>query len=104
MISNRRYTIFETFVGAGGSHLGFIQEKFHTVYVNDFVDECIQTLKYNNKNLIQENAYIDTRSILDINSFELRKTLKVEKGEIDVFFGGVVCKGFSLAGERNPMD
>lgn len=104
MKSNNRYTIFETFVGAGGSHLGFIQEKFRTVYVNDFVDECIQTLKYNNKNLIEEKAYIDTRSILDINSFELREKLKIKKGEIDVFFGGVVCKGFSLAGERNPMD
>lgn len=104
MAANTGYTIFETFVGAGGSHLGFMQENFRTIYVNDIVKECIQTLEYNNKNLKEEKAYLDIRSILDINSHELRKKLKVDIGEIDVFFGGVVCKGFSLAGERSPID
>ena len=28
---NTGYTILETFVGAGGSHLGFMQENFKTV-------------------------------------------------------------------------
>ncbi len=101
---NNGYTIFETFVGAGGSHLGFVQENFRTVYVNDFVKDCLDTLVYNNSNIIKENAYIDNRSILDINPKDLHDKLGVETGEIDVFFGGVVCKGFSLAGERNPYD
>ena len=30
--------------------------------------------------------------------------MKLEKGELDVMFGGIVCKGFSLAGERSPND
>jgi len=34
---NTGYTVFETFVGAGGSHIGFMQENFRTIYVNDFI-------------------------------------------------------------------
>lgn len=101
---NNGYTLFETFVGAGGSHVGFMQEDFRTLYVNDFVKDCLDTLIYNNPNIIKEKAYIDNRSILDINPQELHTKLGVETGKIDVFFGGVVCKGFSLAGERNPYD
>ncbi|MBM7641797.1 DNA cytosine methyltransferase [Streptococcus loxodontisalivarius] len=104
MAANTGYTIFETFVGAGGSHLGFMQENFRTVYVNDFVKECLDTLVYNNPNLKEEKAFIDNSSITDINPAALRQKLNVKKGEIDVFFGGVVCKSFSLAGERNPID
>lgn len=104
MGANTGYTIFETFVGAGGSHIGFMRENFRTIYVNDFVKECLETLIYNNPNLIEEGAKIDNSSIMDIDPLKLRKELKVEKGEIDVFFGGIVCKGFSLAGERSPND
>ena len=104
MPANTGYTIFETFVGAGGSHLGFMQENFRTVYVNDFIDDCLKTLVYNNPNLIEEKAFIDNRSIMDIDPIELREKLNIPVGEIDVFFGGVVCKSFSLAGERNPID
>lgn len=101
---NKNYTIFETFVGAGGSHRGFKEMGFKSVYVNDFEENCIKTLKHNNPDLISDGTYIDNRSIVDINSSELRKKLKVEPKEIDIMFGGVVCKGFSLAGERNPND
>lgn len=102
--ANNGYTIFETFVGAGGSHLGFMQENFRTVYANDFVDDCLKTLEYNNPNLKLENAYLDNTSIVDIDESKLKKKLNVATGEIDVFFGGIVCKGFSLAGERSPSD
>lgn len=104
MSANTGYTIFETFVGAGGSHIGFMQENFKTVYVNDFVEDCLKTLVYNNRNLEEEKAFIDNRSILEIDAHNLRKDLNVDIGDIDVFFGGVVCKSFSLAGERNPID
>lgn len=85
MKANTGYSIFETFVGAGGSHIGFIQENFKTIYVNDFVEDCLKTLVYNNPNLIEEKAYIDNRSILDIDAKELRNNLHVNKGDIDVF-------------------
>lgn len=103
-MQKKQYTIFETFVGAGGSHLGFKNNNFRTVYVNDFDDSALKTLVHNNPELLKEKAFIDNRSIIDIDPKQLRNCLNVDVGEIDVFFGGIVCKGFSLAGERNPMD
>jgi DNA (cytosine-5)-methyltransferase 1 len=97
------YTIFETFVGAGGTHIGFGQNGFVSRYVNDIEDKCLETLIYNNPN-IKKTAFIDNTSILDIDIDNLLKNTKMQKKELDVFFGGIVCKGFSLAGERSPND
>ena len=97
------YSIFETFVGAGGAHIGFCENGFVSKYVNDIEPTCLKTLIHNNPN-IKETAYIDNDSILDINSKELLNKTNMEKGKLDVFFGGIVCKGFSLAGERSPND
>ena len=97
------YTIFETFVGAGGTHIGFCQNGFESKYVNDIEDKCLETLIYNNPH-IKKTAYIDKTSILDVDIDNLLKNTKMKKYELDVFFGGIVCKGFSLAGERSPND
>lgn len=96
----KKYTIAETFVGAGGSHLGFKNNGFQTVYINEWSKNCIETLKYNNPEIF-ENAIIDNKDINDVDLDFLSKTLK---NKVDVLFGGVVCKGFSLAGEKSPVD
>lgn len=100
---NRKYTIFETFVGVGGSHIGFKRNGFKSLYVNDFCHEAIESLLINNPE-IKKTAYVDERSILDIDPTELLDMVHINKGELDVLFGGIVCKGFSLAGERSPSD
>ena len=97
------YTIFETFVGAGGSHIGFKQQGFKSVYVNDDNKDCIDTLLLNNPE-IKKTAFVDCRSVLDIDIANLLKNIGLHQGELDVMFGGIVCKGFSLAGERSPND
>jgi DNA (cytosine-5)-methyltransferase 1 len=97
------YTIFETFVGAGGAHIGFCENGFVSKYVNDIEPTCLETLVYNNPK-IKNTAYIDNDSILDIDPLVLLEKTGMKEGELDVFFGGIVCKGFSLAGERSPND
>lgn len=97
------YTIYETFVGAGGSHLGFKNNGFISKYVNDFSDECLETLLYNNPE-IKETAFVDNTSIVDVNPEYILSKTNMKPGELDVLFGGIVCKGFSLAGERSPND
>lgn len=99
----KEYTIFETFVGAGGSHIGFKQNGFKSVYVNDDNKDCIDTLLLNNPE-IKQTAFVDCRSVLDIDTDNLLNNIKLKQGELDVMFGGIVCKGFSLAGERSPND
>ena len=98
-----KFTILETFVGAGGSHIGFKQNGFESVFVNDISKLCIKTLLYNNPE-IQKTAVVNVGDINKLNGKEILKQIKFEKGQLDVMFGGIVCKGFSLAGERSPND
>lgn len=98
-----KYTIFETFVGAGGSHLGFKQAGFKSVFVNDVSEICINTLLKNNPE-ISKTAIVSVEDITNLNGKDILKKLDKKPGEIDVMFGGIVCKGFSLAGERSPND
>lgn len=94
------FNVAEFFVGAGGSHLGFMQQGFETLYVNDFDENALKTLEFNNKAHLK-NAIIDSTDITQISPKELKNRLKKP---VDVIFGGIVCKGFSLAGERSPAD
>lgn len=96
------YTIVETFVGCGGSHIGFERENFKTVFVNDIWDKSLKTLQYNNTKLTDEQIICE-----DINTLcekDLLTQYNIKKNDLDVLIGGVVCKGFSLAGVRNPYD
>ena len=97
------YTIFETFVGAGGSHLGFKNNGFQSRYVNDFCHEAMEALLINNPE-IKDTAIVDETSIVDVKPEEILVKSGLRVGELDVLFGGIVCKGFSLAGERSPND
>jgi DNA (cytosine-5)-methyltransferase 1 len=102
MSEKKKLSIVETFVGCGGSHIGFEGEGFETVFVNDIWSTSLDTLKLNNPKLNEEKVICE-----DINELckrNLLKEFKIKKKELDVLIGGVVCKGFSLAGVRNPYD
>lgn len=98
-----QYTLFETFVGAGGSHLGFKNNGFISKYVNDFNKDAMDTLIKNNPE-INQTAWVDISSIVERNPNDILKKTNMSPKELDVLFGGIVCKGFSLAGERSPND
>ena len=80
------YKVFETFVGAGGSHIGFMKNGFKSIYINDNNSDCMKTLLHNNPTL-KETAYVDNRSIIDIDEKNFLNNWVTKKGEIDVFFG-----------------
>jgi DNA (cytosine-5)-methyltransferase 1 len=96
---DERLTIVETFVGAGGALLGFKQAGFKTLFVNDIDSDMIQTLVQNQA--VTEEQCI-TCPIEELTEAMVREKCKAETP--DVLFGGIVCKGFSLAGVRNPFD
>ena len=92
-------TIIETFVGAGGAHLGFKNAGFKSLLVNDNDKDTIETLLLNN--------VIDKEQCLLCPIEDITEDMilsKIENKKVDVLFGGIVCKGFSLAGVRNPFD
>jgi DNA (cytosine-5)-methyltransferase 1 len=95
------FTVAETFVGCGGCHFGFKKSGYKSIFVNDIWEDAINTLKQNDKDL-KPNEII-CEDIYNINE-ELFITNNIDISNVDVFIGGVVCKGFSLAGIRNPYD
>lgn len=97
------YTILETFVGAGGSHLGFKKAGFKSVFVNDIEKNFLKTLCYNNPDT-EKSAIISNDDILNLDGHKILQQTHLKSGDLDVMFGGIVCKGFSLAGERSPND
>lgn len=98
-MNNNTLTIVETFVGAGGAHLGFKKAGFKSLLVNDCDKDTINTLIKNKA--INDNEYL-LCPIEDITQELLFS--KIGDNSVDVLFGGIVCKGFSLAGVRNPFD
>ena len=97
MIQPGQFTVGETFVGAGGTHVGFKEAGFKTLFVNDINKDCIKTLLFNNPELKSSSIY--QCSILDLNGKKIKNDIKNKS--LDVLFGGIVCKGFSLAGEKS---
>ena len=93
------YTIVETFVGAGGAHLGFQKAGFKSILVNDNEKNTINTLLLNK--VINDKEYL-LCPIEEITEEVIKS--KIRDAKVDVLFGGIVCKGFSLAGVRNPFD
>tara|TARA_B100000989_G_scaffold242584_1_gene189552 strand:- start:5027 stop:6295 length:1269 start_codon:yes stop_codon:yes gene_type:complete len=97
-----KYKTIETFAGAGGSFLGFKKAGFEACYVNDIDKDFLKTLKLNNKEL--SKIIVDDTPIEKIDFSQLRKKIGLKKKTLDVIFGGPVCKGYSLAGVRDPSD
>jgi DNA (cytosine-5)-methyltransferase 1 len=93
--------VVETFVGTGGSHIGFKKAGFKTIFVNDIWSDAINTLKQNNHELKDNQIILD--DIKNITSEELKKR-DIDISNIDVLIGGVVCKGFSNAGLKKSLD
>lgn len=95
-------TIVETFVGCGGSHLGFKNNNFIPIFVNDIWQTSLDTLSNNNEDL--KSSQIVCKDINELCKEDLLKKYNLDKKELTLLIGGVVCKGFSLAGVRNPYD
>ena len=98
-VGQNKFTIVETFVGCGGALLGFKKNGFESLLVNDIDKNMISTLLKNNC-VTEDIAY--TCPIEELTNDII--TDKIKDRNIDVLFGGIVCKGFSLAGVRNPFD
>ena len=90
----------DLFSGAGGITEGFRIAGYECLYANDAMPEAMETFRHNHP-----EAWGDCRNIETVKPAEIRKKLKVKKGEIDVLVGGPPCQGFSInAPERFMAD
>jgi len=81
----------DLFCGAGGIAEGFRQGGFKCLYGNDIDVDAMATFHENHV-----EALADHRAIEKVDASEIRRQLKLRKGELDVLVGGPPCQGFSI--------
>jgi len=89
----------DLFCGAGGLTLGFERNGFNTLAANEIYEDACKTYRANFPDVpcIQKD-------INDLTAEELMDGGNFDESDVDVIIGGPPCKGFSIAGERNPDD
>jgi DNA (cytosine-5)-methyltransferase 1 len=84
-------TSLDLFAGAGGLSTGLEMAGFDVLWANEVMPAYSESLAYNHPKAITETA-----DIREVDAGEVRKTLGVEKGELDLLAGGPPCQGFSI--------
>lgn len=108
MKSKKRKAI-SLFSGAGGMDIGIREAGFSILAEIDIDEHCCSTLMANAERQHWETRVYHT-DIRTIEPTDLLKDLELEKGELDLLFGGPPCQSFSFAGkqlglsdERGPL-
>ena len=81
----------DLFCGAGGITQGFHQAGYHCLYANDLMPEAIDTFRQNHP-----TTRAECKPIEEVNAATLRRSLGLQKGDLDVLVGGPPCQGFSI--------
>lgn len=98
------YRVLDLFSGAGGMSEGFLQAGFSIPFASDKSEQAELTYTSRHKQLGIETKYY-CGDVSELSKPEmLRAFLGSSISEIDVVCGGPPCQGFSLAGQRNPLD
>lgn len=81
----------DLFAGAGGITEGFRQAGFKCVFANDFNKDACATFALNHP-----NTPVACGPIESLDPHQVRKSIGLRKGELDVLVGGPPCQGFSI--------
>ena len=84
------FRAIDLFCGCGGLSCGFFQEGFEIIAS---VDSSALVLKTYQRNFPQTQVF--NQDIRDIDPADLRRALKLQRGELDCLIGGPPCQGFS---------
>lgn len=94
-----QYKAISLFAGAGGCSLGFSIYGVNILGAYDIWEEAVQTY---NRNFSGQKAHVTDLANCDFE--QIRKTLGLKKGELDLIIGGPPCQGFSTLGKRGEND
>lgn len=85
------FLCIDLFAGAGGLSEGLSQAGFNCIFANELSPAHSVTLKNNHPETI-----VETDDIRNLKPEEIRKSLGISKGELDLLAGGPPCQGFSV--------
>ncbi|WP_425221227.1 DNA cytosine methyltransferase [Pseudomonas sp.] len=83
--------MIDLFSGAGGLSEGLSEAGFHSLYANEVMKRYSETYALNHP-----RTWIDQQDIRTVCAREVRTTLGLEVGELDLLAGGPPCQGFSI--------
>jgi DNA (cytosine-5)-methyltransferase 1 len=96
------YKLIDLFAGAGGLTTGFHLAGFDSLCAIDIDKKALATYKQN-----YPNTKVINQDIRQVNPFDLRLSLGLQREEVTVIIGGPPCQGFSKnvpASERSLND
>jgi len=91
--------VLDLFCGGGGLSEGFIQAGYDVVAGVDVRDAFLETYDRNHEDALAIRADLSETSAAELFDEHL-----LHPDDIDVIIGGPPCKGFSIAGHRDPDD
>lgn len=99
MIDNS-FTMIDLFAGAGGLSEGLSEAGFHSLFASEIMKTYAETYKVNHP-----GTEVLTADIRTVDAGEVRRSLGLEREELDLMAGGPPCQGFSInAPIRSTLD
>ena len=102
-IPERFYTGISLFSGAGGLDIGIRQAGFDILACIEVDPHACDTLR---EAVLNENhsTQVLEQDIRTVDPLELKHSLLLEEGELDLLFGGSPCQSFSQMGKMGSMN
>ena len=91
--------LIDLFSGAGGLSCGLEMAGFKPLLANDYIPIYADSYKLNNP-----NTQVIVGDIREISAINIRKLLKLRKGDLDLLAGGPPCQGFSINAPIRTLD
>ncbi len=99
-MATENMTMIDLFSGAGGLSEGLSEAGFHSLFASEIIPEYANTYRVNHK-----SARVLTADIRTIDANDIRDSLQLERGQLDLLAGGPPCQGFSInAPVRSILD
>lgn len=92
-------TVLDLFCGGGGLSEGFLQAGYDVVAGVDAEADFLATYEHNH-----EDALAIRADLSEVDPEPFFEAHPIDPDAIDVVIGGPPCKGFSIAGHRDPDD
>ena len=81
----------DLFAGAGGLSEGLTEAGFHCLFANEIMPTYALTYKNNHP-----DTRVTTADIRSLDPNDIRDSLGLERGQLDLIAGGPPCQGFSI--------
>lgn len=91
--------LVDLFAGAGGLSCGLEMSGFEPIFANELVGQYAATYKRNHP---QTNVLVG--DVRQLSELDLKATLNLKSGELDLLAGGPPCQGFSVNAPIRSLD